>query len=93
MTYTPGSVSADAVLDNVLKSLTGTIIVPSTRPVHLVHFLEEMARHLTTNQNQNSPYCFKKISMICFGRIWVFVKIEIAYQKLDRWIMQIKSPS
>lgn len=50
MTYTPGSVSADAVLDNVLKSLTGTVIVLSTRPVHLVHFREEMARHLTTNQ-------------------------------------------
>lgn len=52
--------SADAVLDNVLKSLTGTAIVLSTRPVHLVHFREEMARHLTTNQNQNSPHCFKK---------------------------------
>ena len=73
MTYTPGSVSADAVLDNILKSPTGTVIFLSTRPVLQVHFREEMARHLTTNQHQNSPYCFYTISLIRFVRIWVFV--------------------
>ena len=59
-THSLGSALIDAALDNVLKSLTRRAIFLSVLRVHLVHFREKQACHLTNKPRDHYQECFLK---------------------------------